>query len=150
MVRLVASLERLPVARKVDAGGWLLERLRKKAESPQSWWAVGRLGARVPFYGSAHNVVPEETAMEWLERMLALNWRSVQQAGFAATMLGRRSGDRQRDMDPAIRSRIAQRLRAAKAPASWVRMVEEVVQLEAADEKRIFGDSLPPGLKLMH
>ncbi len=58
MVRLVASLERLSVEHKVEVGGWLLERLRRKGESTHTWWAVGRLGARVPFHGSAHNVVP--------------------------------------------------------------------------------------------
>ena len=51
-------------------------------------------------------VSPGKIAVEWLERMLILDWRSVQPAAFAATMLGRRSGDRQRDLDGAFRARI--------------------------------------------
>ncbi len=150
MVRLVAALERLPVHRKVDVGEWLLERLRKPAESPQTWWAVGRLGARVPFYGSAHNVVPRETAMEWLEQLLALDWKRVKPGAFAATLLARMSGDRARDLEPDFRALIAQRLQAAKAPDSWIQMVQTVTQLDEADEKRVFGESLPPGLRLVH
>ncbi len=149
MVRLVASLERLPAERKVEVGNGLLQRLRKKGESPQSWWAVGRLGARVPFHGSAHTVVPPAVAAAWLERVLALDWKTVQPAAFAATLLARMSGDRERDIDPALRDQVIQRLRAAKAADSWLRMVQEPTQLDAADEKRVFGDSLPPGLRLV-
>ena len=148
MVRLVGTLEQLPAVRKVEVGGWLLERLQTKGESPQTWWAVGRLGARVPLYGSAHHVVPREVVLEWLEQVLALNWKNVQPAAFAAAMLARLSGDRERDLDRSARERVAQRLRAAKAPASWVSMVQEVIQLNAADEQRVFGESLPPGLRL--
>ena len=149
MVRLVAALEHLPAERKVEVGGWLLKRLQKKGESTQTWWAIGRLGARVPFYGSAHHVVPRQVVVEWLEQLLALDWKTVQPAAFAAALLARRSGDRERDLDEAMRARVAERLRAARASVSWVRMVEEVTQLEEADERRIFGESLPPGLRLV-
>ncbi len=150
MVRLAASLERLPIHRKAEVGDWLLDRLQKKTESHQTWWAVGRLGARVPFYGSVHNTVPTEVAAEWLERVLALDWRSVPSAPFAATMLSRMSGDRERDLDQDVRARVLQRLRTTKAPPSWIRMVCEITELEKADEKRVFGESLPPGLRLIH
>jgi molecular chaperone DnaK (HSP70) len=150
MVRLAASLERLPVYRKVEVGGWLLDRLQKKTESHQTWWAVGRLGARIPFYGSVHNTVPREFAAKWLEQALALDWRSVTSAPFAATMLSRMSGDRERDLDQEIRTRVLQRLRTAKASPSWIRMVKDVTELDEADEKQVFGESLPPGLRLIH
>ncbi|HLM46674.1 MAG TPA: hypothetical protein VK458_22580, partial [Myxococcaceae bacterium] len=49
---------------------------------------------------------------------------------------------------PELRARTAQALRAAKASDTWVRMVTEVVALEAADEARALGDTLPAGLRL--
>ncbi len=149
MVRLAASLERVAAERKVEIGGWLLERLKKHGEGDSSWWAVGRLGARVPFYGSAHNVVPRAVAEEWLQHVLALEWRNVDPAPFAATQLCRMSGDRERDLDASLREQVAVRLRAIGAPESWIRMVRELTKLEAADERRIFGESLPPGLSLV-
>jgi hypothetical protein len=149
MVRLAAALERAPVTRKVAVGEALLARLKGKGESPQTWWAVGRLGARVPLYGSAHNVVPREVVARWLDRILRQDWKKVQPAAFAATMLARMSGDRERDLEEDGRERIAKQLRIAKAPESWIRMVEEVVELEEADEKRMFGEALPPGLRLV-
>ena len=149
MARLAGVLERLSSPRKIELGQLLLERLARKGESPQLWWAVGRLGTRVPAYGSAHDVVPTATAALWLDQVLALDWRAVAPAPFAATLLARLSGDRERDVDEPLRSKVAQRLRVAKSPASWLRMVEDVVELDEADAGRVFGETLPPGLRLV-
>ncbi|MDG4606889.1 MAG: hsp70 family protein [Candidatus Contendobacter sp.] len=149
MARLAAVLERLPAARKVELGALLLARLEHKGESPQLWWAVGRLGTRVPAYGSAHDVAPAATAAIWLERVLALDWKAVMPAAFAATLLARLSGDRERDVSEELRMQVMQRLRAAKAPVSWLRMVAEVIDLDEADAGRVFGETLPPGLRLV-
>ena len=65
-------------------------------------------------------------------------------------MLSRMSGDRERDLDQEIRARVLQRLRTTKASPSWIRMVKEVTELDEADEKQVFGESLPPGLRLIH
>ena len=149
MARLAGVLERLPGSRKVELGELLLARLARKGESPQLWWAVGRLGTRVPAYGSAHDVIPTTTATAWLERVLALDWKVVTPAAFAATLLTRLSGDRERDVEESVRQRVIQRLRAAKSPTAWRRMVEEVVELDEADAGRVFGEALPPGLRLV-
>ncbi|MBL8259961.1 MAG: hsp70 family protein [Candidatus Competibacteraceae bacterium] len=149
MARLAGVLERLPSGRKVELGQLLLARLARKGESPQLWWAVGRIGTRAPAYGSAHDVVPAAAAEDWLEQVLALDWRAMTPAPFAAALLARLSGDRERDVGEGLRGRVLQRLRAAKAPASWLKMVEEVVELDEADSGRVFGEALPPGLRLV-
>ncbi|MCB9593778.1 MAG: hsp70 family protein [Sandaracinaceae bacterium] len=149
MVRLAGTLERVASARKVEVGGWLVKRLQGHDEGDFSWWALGRIGARVPFYGSAHEVVPRDTAAEWLEAVLAVDWSQSDNASFAATVLSRMSGDRERDLDEALRRKVAARLEAIEAPASWISMVREVTELEEADERRLFGESLPPGLVLL-
>ncbi len=150
MVRLGASLEHVPAVRKAEIGEWLLERLRKPAESPQSWWALGRVGAREPFYGSAHNVLAVEVAARWLGKILALDWRKVEPAAFAATLIARMTGDRERDIDETLRRQVVDRLQSVKAPPSWITMVREVAALGEAEQGRVFGDSLPPGLKLVY
>jgi len=149
MVRLAGSLERVPVERKIELGDWLLTRLRKPSEGNQSWWALGRLGARRPFYGSAHGVVPAEVAARWLDAILALDWKKVEPAAFAAVQIARMTGDRSRDLDADIQAMVVRRLSTANAPQSWIAMVSEVVELDAADEGRVFGESLPAGLKLI-
>jgi molecular chaperone DnaK (HSP70) len=149
MVRLSASLERIPVERKIELGESVLTRLKKPAENHQSWWAVGRIGARRPFYGSAHGVVPPEIAAQWLDTILALDWKKVDPAAFAAVQIARMTGDRSRDLPDDLRHAVVRRLEAANAPRAWITMVSESVELDTADEGRVFGESLPAGLKLI-
>ncbi|MDD2545500.1 MAG: hsp70 family protein [Burkholderiaceae bacterium] len=149
MVRLVASLERVPASYRVETGQWLLERLQQPGESVQTWWALGRVGARVPLYGSAHHVVPVEVATRWLARILELDWKTIEPAGFVAAQIARMSGDRARDLPFELRSAVILKLKALKAPVGWIRMVSEVVELDAADQRRSFGEGLPPGLTIL-
>lgn len=149
IVRLVAGLERLPQERKARLGELLLKPGRRSSDSPQRWWTLGRLGARVPFHGSVHDVVPRDLARAWLEQLLEMDWRAVEPAAFAATQLARMSGDRERDLDLAVRERVVARLRKDKAPEKWISMVQAVTELDSSDESLIFGESLPPGLRLL-
>ncbi|GAB4209210.1 MAG: Hsp70 family protein [Sandaracinaceae bacterium] len=149
MVRLAASLERVSAADKERIGGWLLERLTKHGEGSFSWWAVGRIGARVPFYGSAHTVVSRATAELWLAEVLRLDWKAAEPAALAAMQLARASGDRQRDIDDALRAEVVRRLEAHGAPPTWISLVREPTRLEADTAQRVLGESLPPGLQLL-
>lgn len=149
MVRLAASLERVDVARKVDVGRWFVERLLKHNEPKTTWWAVGRIGARIPFAASAHQVVPRDVATEWLEQVLRQDWKTVEHAPFAAMQLARATGDRERDLPDALRATVVERLALVNAPPSWAALVREPTSLDATEERRVFGESLPAGLKLV-
>ncbi|MGR8929206.1 MAG: Hsp70 family protein [Gammaproteobacteria bacterium] len=149
MVRLAAALERLPAAEKIQLGEWLLKRLQKAGEPEQSWWALGRIGARIPFHGNQHDVIPTAIATDWLQQLLSVDWKKQAQAGFAATLLARRCDDRARDVDDALRDQVLDKLKQAKAPTIWQEMVAEFKQLDENQEKQIFGESLPPGLRLI-
>nr|WP_315428533.1 Hsp70 family protein [uncultured Albidiferax sp.] len=149
MLRMAASFERLAVAHKVQLGQWLVQRLQKPGENPQSWWALGRIGARQPLYASLHHVVPPDVAAQWLEAVLAQDWSQVEPAAFAATQIARATGDRVRDVPDALRQQVLDRLTAARAAPAWIAMVREVTALDAADARRAFGESLPVGLKLV-
>ncbi|MGR8952092.1 MAG: Hsp70 family protein [Gammaproteobacteria bacterium] len=150
IVRLAAVLERLPVDKKIQLGEWLLNRLQKPGESNQTWWAVGRIGARMPFHGSSHNVIPAEIAEQWLGQIAEIDWKKIPQAGFAATLIARMSGDRARDINEESRRAVVEKLKLSKAPSSWIDLVETCKELDEKEEKQIFGEALPPGLKLIN
>jgi molecular chaperone DnaK (HSP70) len=149
MVRLAASLERVGAADKERLGGWLLERLLRHGDGSFSWWALGRVGARVPLYGSAHTVVSRGTAEAWLAEVLRLDWKGTEPAALAAVQLARASGDRQRDVDDVLRAEVIRRLEVHGAPPVWVTLVREPTRLEAETAQRVLGESLPPGLELV-
>jgi len=149
MVKLVAALELLPVEDKTAISQWLLKRLHKASETPTSWWALGRLASRVPFYGSAHNVIAKNEVHSWLPQLFKIDWKTNQQAAFAAVLMSRMSGDRSRDLDSDWREKVIERLTNVKAPASWVEMVASVKELNEAETKRVFGEGLPVGLRLV-
>jgi hypothetical protein len=149
MVRLIAALEHLPTENKIEVGQWLLRRLQHSSETQTSWWALGRVGSRIPFHGSAHNVVPSQTIAQWLTPVLEQDWKQNHSAAFCAVMLSRKCGDRSRDIDDEHRLAVIEKLAASKAPASWTAMVSETTLLDAAATRRVFGEALPPGLTVI-
>ncbi len=150
MVRLFAVLENVPWAYRLEMGQWMLERLRKPGESVQTWWALGRICSRVPLSpAGAHQIIPPEQLDPFLEAVLAQDWRHNDSAMFAAVQMARMTGDRARDLSDAQRAQIAERLQQVGAPAVWQAMVAGVVELDAAEQRRSFGESLPPGLQLI-
>ncbi|SFC19506.1 Hsp70 protein [Polaromonas sp. OV174] len=161
MLRLGAALERIPPAYKSEIGAWLLGRVAKalaskKARSESelandslSLWTLGRIGARQPVHGSTHEVVPAEVAAAWVEALLALDWKRVEAAAFAAVQLARVTDDRARDLPLPLREQIMTKLAAVHAPPAWLALVRERVELDEATERRVLGEALPPGLKLM-
>lgn len=149
MVRLAASLERVDAGQKVALAGWLMQRLPKPREPLASWWALGRLGARIPFHADLSHVLPPATVSPWIEFCLKQDWRKTPQAAFAAVMISRMSDDRQRDIDESLRKKILEQLKNSRSPESWSTLVSEHVELSADDSRELFGEALPVGLTLV-
>jgi molecular chaperone DnaK (HSP70) len=151
MWRSVASMERLPTGFKAKLGDELLHRLeaRKGREDPVHLWALSRLGARVPLYGPLNAVVPASKVSEWLGPLLAWDWPEPEKVAFPLAQLGRRTGDRARDLDDPTRALLATAVRAMPGGDRAAVLVEQVVALEAREELVALGDTLPAGLRLV-
>jgi molecular chaperone DnaK (HSP70) len=145
---MASSLERTAPQRRVELGSWVIERTWTDRD-PRLWSAVGRLGARVPAYASVHHVVAPHAAERWLDHLLREKWHEVPTAAQAAMRLARRTGDRARDVGEGIRREVERRLVAAGADAQWVLAVREIVPVDERERVAFFGDSLPPGLRLV-
>jgi molecular chaperone DnaK (HSP70) len=146
-VELAAALERVPAARREELGEWLLDRALAATDG-RLWAALGRIGARVPTYGGAHEVVSPATCERWVVQLLRAKWDGASPAARAASQLARVSGDRARDLPPRIRADVARRLRAEGAGPALVQPVEELVDATESDRVAFFGEDLPPGLRL--
>ena len=151
MWRVVASLERLPTQHKIKLGDELMRRMetRKGREDAVHLWALSRVGARVPLYGPLNAVVAPSKVAEWLATMFRYDWPEPDKVAFPLAQLGRRTGDRARDLDDASRGKLADVVRALPGGERAVVLVEQVVALEAREERVALGDTLPAGLKLV-
>jgi hypothetical protein len=112
-------------------------------------WALSRIGARVPLYGPLNALVPASKVKAWLTPLLTWDWPEPDKAAFPLAQLGRRTGDRTRDIDDTTRAKLADVIRAMPGGERAVVLVEQVVALEAREERVALGDTLPAGLRLV-
>ncbi|EQA4696860.1 Hsp70 family protein [Vibrio cholerae] len=151
MVRLAASLEQLQVEDKTLLATWFLNKALNHNQYQQAhWWALGRLAARIPFYGSLHATLPKEQIQQWLPKLLEQDWQKEPMCAFATVMMCRKTGDRSRDTSEKWRTQVLDKLKQSRVSDSWVNLVSEVVELDEAETQRAFGESLPSGLILLN
>jgi hypothetical protein len=146
----LANFEYLPAATKVELGSWILERMRKGRPRTQEFWALGRLGARVPFFGPLDGVIPSKEASLWLHTILSWDLKINEPLARALVHMVSRTGDRARDLPPADIEVLSRWLE--KLPKSE-RFQELLTNPEAAmlsqEREWVFGETLPAGLKLV-
>jgi hypothetical protein len=152
MWRLAASLERLPADQKEAFGDRLIRELKPPHVTPSALWSIGRFGARLTLYGPANTVVPRESAERWARHLLTLNVASSRETSeliFALSQIARLSGDRARDLDPAIRETVLSKLEALGAEESHILPVREFQEMGQSQQSQAFGEALPVGLRLV-
>jgi molecular chaperone DnaK (HSP70) len=145
--RLLASLEHLPAATRSRIGDVLARKIRRDHRNASYLWALGRLGARIPFHGPLSSVVPPAEAAEWIDMLMSLRELTTE-ALSALAQIAARTDDPLRDIDETLRARVAQRLVEEGASADLLSGLRQFRPPTAADAARVFGESLPEGLRL--
>jgi molecular chaperone DnaK (HSP70) len=151
MWRAAASFERLQVSFKESLGAALLKPVQKSPGPPYAFWALTRLGARALVYGPLNAVVHHQVVERWLDAILGFTPGNESERlawAFCLAQLARRTGQRALDVDDGHRERVLTALRGQSVPAHWVKMVEEVSELEREEQGQMLGDALPIGLRL--
>ena len=144
----LANLERLPSSDKAEWGRFLLNSLTPKKSRPQYWWAVSRFGAREPLYGPLDKVIPPEEVSKWIDDILKNDWKNPKPIAMALAQMARRTGDRARDLDPALIERVLEWMSPFEWAGPYRRNLESVVPMDTGDKNLIFGESLPSGIVL--
>ncbi len=150
MLRLVGSLELLPASEKEQLGDWLLAMLDNKrwlAARDSLLWTIGRLGNRVPAYGPLNTVVAIETVERWLEALVRFGHTELAAWQLCVMLCARKTGDRYRDIDSALRSSLVKLL--ANAPEHYRELVAQGGNIGAEESSQIIGESLPLGLRAL-
>jgi hypothetical protein len=146
--RLLASLEHLPAPTRVALGKELLGKIKERPANKGYLWSLGRLGARIPFYGRLNCVVPIEAAQQWIKALLAMPEMTVD-AALAMVQLAAFTNDAERDIDEALRGKVIARLTEAGHADELIESLRTYVPPARTDALRIFGESLPEGLRLV-
>jgi hypothetical protein len=146
--RLVASLEHVLATRRALLGQELMAKIKKEPEDAIWLWSLGRLGTRIPLYGPLHSVVSPEIAGQWLKALLDLS-AFTEVTSSAIVQIARRTGDRSRDIDDAIREQAISRLVTTGMGEEAIELLSKYVPPERADAVRCFGESLPLGLQVV-
>ena len=151
MWRCAAALERLAPSLKEPMGDALAREVTAATIPGYALWSLGRIGARVLLFGPANAVVHPEKAARWLETLLGRSYapgRETIDAAFALSQLARVSGDRARDVDEALRSRVIERLASLGADEALIAPIRAFAEMGAKQQGVALGDSLPVGLRL--
>jgi molecular chaperone DnaK (HSP70) len=146
--RLLASLEHLPAPTRVALGKELLIKIKEQPANQSFLWSLGRLGARIPLYGPLNCVIPAEVAAQWMRSLLRLPELTPDVAS-AVVQLGARTNDAHRDVDADARWDAMVRLNEAGLAGALIESLREYVPPGRNDAVRIFGESLPEGLRLV-
>ena len=146
--RLVASLEHLLGGTRALLGNELLVKIEREPGDTIWLWSLGRLGARIPLYGPLHSVVAAEIAGKWIRTLLDLSAFTAL-TGLVIVLIARRTDDRSRDIDEAIREQAISRLLTLGIAEETIRLISTYVPPERVDAVRSSGESLPPGLELV-
>jgi hypothetical protein len=148
VLALTSQLERVELAARAELGRWILERTWHDRD-PRLWSHLGRVGARVPAYASAHHALRGGIVERWVEQLLRERWAEVPTAASSAVSLARVTGDPVRDLSPRLREDVAAALTRVGAPAAWPQAVLEFTPVSEAERAQQLDEDLPLGLRLV-
>ncbi len=143
-LRALASLERLDLSYKSQLGEALVKRMLAEIPTAAEFWALGRIGARHLFYGSAGQVIPSETARHWLDRLLTIETKEENKENtlFLLKQLARKTDKRELNLPADSIKKIVQ---------TYPELENDLMNehpISIFEQEQAFGDQLPAGLVL--
>ena len=147
-IRALGAFELLDLMTKIKWGEALITRIRKDEGREADFWALGRIGARHPVYGTLPHIVPKDVCMRWVRTLLDCPFISLDTLLPLAEQLGRLTSHREINLDRAL---IDELLTKFADHAQYQRIKElltTVVPLTRAEQEYVLGDLLPAGLTL--
>ena len=148
MWQAIGGCERIAATVRAELARVLVANVVKGRATDQELWALARLAARAPVAGPINCVVAPAAASEIADALVPATWARPDATAFALAQIARLTGDRERDLPADVRERVARRLSVEPDGERLVRLIREIVPLEAREEARLLDESLPAGLRL--
>jgi hypothetical protein len=151
MWRAAAALERLEARIKQLLAEELLRQILRGPIPHYAFWSLTRLAARQMLYGPLNTLVHAETVEHWLTQLIPLQPTNDNERlglAFCLAQLARKTGLRGVDVREETAEAVTQTLQRLEAPTDWLERIQSIQSENHEDESRLFGDSLPIGLRL--
>lgn len=152
MWRLAASLERLDIATKAALAEPLLRMIRRPEAPDYAYWALARLGNRVPLHGPVNNLLSAQSLEPWvalLEGSITVNPTKKGPWLLLCTELVRPTGDRHLDLPEKELSVIEGLLHAQGQRESFHQARQKSPEQDLNRQASLLGDALPLGIRLI-
>jgi molecular chaperone DnaK (HSP70) len=139
-LQCLASFEYFSLTQKTQIAREIWQRLQQTPQVTALWWALGRVGFCV--YARPPQPLPVELIQPWLENLLTRDWQQQPLIAFTAVQL------MQDTVPDDLRQAIAEKLKSSKCPASWLQLLSAPELRDQQMDQKIWGDSLPLGIRL--
>ena len=151
LLRLLGSLERLPLPTKQSLAKKLLSGFQRFKHREPYAWALGRILSRTPLHAGPDSILPPSEVEKAFHPLNRLDWKSSEYSSLVPLFVQatRRTDQRDVDVSPELREAILAKLKESGARAEQLRVVRECIPIEEADRIAQFGESLPTGLFLV-
>jgi len=149
-MRLIASLEKISIGKKLEIGNYIIRQLRKKTDDTLLWWMLGRIGNR-KMYSNTADIVPVEIVQDWLSHVIRFNVsKKYQQTAIKSiALMLQKTNDPMADIDSDYFELILAKLYTWKITVD----VLKFIQGKKIDSDEMFefamGEELPIGLTLL-
>lgn len=146
-LRTAASFEFVDTALKIKLGTAILARIAKEDPMDVELWALGRLGARHLFYGTAANVISRDVAGSWIAKMLQLKSRG-EAWSFSVVQIARKTDQRELNLPSLLIQQILKECAALNLDDRLRTLLTDATALTQNEQDKVFGEQLPAGLTL--
>ena len=144
----VANLEKLYSQDKIRLGRQLFTEISLKKLKAQHLWSLSRLAARDLLYATADRTIPPSEAYRWIEQLIGYIGSNPNPIGRTISQMARKTGDRARDINEEMRTRVLNWMETQNLADDMKRSVREILPLAPQDQNAMFGESLPQGIIL--
>lgn len=138
-IRALASFDYLDIGTKTKLGHALVQRIVSGKGVEADFWALGRIGARTPLYGSVVDVVPKEIVQKWILSLLESEQVPASELPFLLKQLAEKTPCREVNLDAALIENVQ---------SLFPSLVLTAEKRTSKEQERLFGERLPNGLML--
>lgn len=146
MYRCLGSLELLGEKQKKLVGNMLIERV-KKLESYE-YWVLARIGTRKLFHAPSNNTIASQIVESWILKFLE-DKEQLMDKLFAISRMASLTPDRASNISGETLAKAIRFLKGSKAPAHWIKHLEEVSEDDLQERAKLLGDSVPLGITVL-